>query len=299
MNYDVYINEKSGSIKRYGEFGLVKELTVILGAQLRNVYFLSPEKLSKALENCDQSLNILIGGGDGTLAIAADILVKRHMSFGILPLGTMNLFSKDVGLPADPLESARLYQGGCRARQFDTGRINGNIFLCNAVIGVTTDLAQRREHDRNQKGILKWFFLGKDAIRKLSGDQYYPLTICCNGEEEKKFIKAAVISNNVYESGPGIASFVKKSLHDGTLGIYIVSPEGTLQSLNLLASMALGSWQQDHCIEIRESCAVDIETIRSTIPVMIDGEPKKIRGPLHFYSDPGSLSLLIPNGIGE
>ena len=297
MNYDVYINEKSGSIKRYGESGLVKELSTILGAQLRNVYFLSPEKLRKALENCDQSLNLLIGGGDGTLASAAEILGKNHIPFGILPLGTMNLFSKDVGLPVDPLESARLYQGGCRALQFDTGRINGHIFLCNAVIGVTTDLAQRRERDRNQKGILKWLLLGKDTMRRLSGDQYYPLTISCNGEEERKLIKAAIISNNIYESGSGIASFKKKSLKEGMLGIYIVTPEGTLQSLNLLASMALGSWQQDHCIEIRESCAVDIETMRPTITVMIDGEPKKMRGPLHFYSDPGSLSLLIPDGV--
>jgi len=295
MDYSIYINENSGGIKRYGQDSLVKELTAIFGDNLIDLCFCSPEKLRKTLENFRQPQNILIGGGDGTLASAAAILGKNHIPFGILPLGTMNLFSKDVGLPVDPLDAARLYESkGCLIRQVDTGWVNDHIILCNAVIGVTTDLAQQREEDRDVKGSMKWLFLARETFRKLSGNKFYPLTIICNGEEEKKFIKAAIISNNIYESGPGIASFKKKSLEEGVLGIYMVTPEGTLQSLNLLASMALGSWQQDHCIEIHESCAVEIDTPRSHISVMIDGEVRRLRGPLRFQSDPGSLPLLVP-----
>lgn len=295
MDYSIYINENSGGIKRYGQDSLVKELTAIFGENLRELRFSSPEKLRKTLENIHQSKNILIGGGDGTLAAAAAILGNKNIPFGIIPLGTMNLFSKDVGLPVDPLDVARLYEkNGCIVRQVDKGWVNDYIFLCNAIIGVTTDLAQQREEDRNIKGTMKWLSIARETFQKLSGNKFYPLKILCNGEEEKKFIKAAIISNNIYESGSGIASYKKKSLEEGVLGIYMVTPEGTLQSLNLLASMALGFWQQDHCIEIHESCAVEIDTPRPHILVMIDGEVRRLRGPLRFQTDPGSLSLLVP-----
>ncbi|MGZ9097632.1 MAG: diacylglycerol/lipid kinase family protein [Micavibrio sp.] len=295
MDYSIYINANSGGIKRFGRDGLAKELTSIFSENLHDLRFLSPEKLRKSLGGVNQSENLLIGGGDGTLATAAAILGKRKIPFGILPLGTMNLFSKDIGLPVDPLDVARLYKSkGSVIRQVDTGFVNDQLFLCNAVIGVTTDLAQKREEDRDVKGFIKWLSLGRETFRKLSGNKFYPLRIICNGEEDKRIIKAAIISNNLYESGPGIASFKKKSLDGGILGIYMVTPEGTLQSLNLLASMALGSWQHDHCIESRESCAVEIDADRTYISVMIDGELRRLRGPLHFKSNPGCLSLLLP-----
>src|SRR5688572_22828485 len=48
---------------------------------------------------------VVVGGGDGTVGAAAHIAVARGRPLGILPLGTLNHFAKDAGLPLD-LEGA-------------------------------------------------------------------------------------------------------------------------------------------------------------------------------------------------
>ena len=43
---------------------------------------------------------VVVGGGDGTVATAAGKLIGRtDKALGILPLGTLNLYAKDLGIP--------------------------------------------------------------------------------------------------------------------------------------------------------------------------------------------------------
>src|SRR5262245_55380850 len=44
---------------------------------------------------------IVAGGGDGTISTVANQLVGTDVSLGVLPLGTLNHFAKDLGIPLD------------------------------------------------------------------------------------------------------------------------------------------------------------------------------------------------------
>ena len=44
---------------------------------------------------------VIVGGGDGTISAAASALVGTDTTLGILPLGTLNHFARDLGIPAD------------------------------------------------------------------------------------------------------------------------------------------------------------------------------------------------------
>src|SRR4029078_12816418 len=44
---------------------------------------------------------LIVGGGDGTISAAASALVGTDTKLGILPLGTLNHFARDLGIPND------------------------------------------------------------------------------------------------------------------------------------------------------------------------------------------------------
>ncbi len=93
-----------------------------------------PERLAAAAELPGIDA-VAVAGGDGTLACAAQALTGREVPLGILPLGTMNLLAKDLGLPLD-LDAAIAVLATGPMRAIDAGEVNGHVFLINSVLGL-------------------------------------------------------------------------------------------------------------------------------------------------------------------
>src|SRR5438874_4235038 len=74
---------------------------------------------------------VVAAGGDGTVRMVASALVGSGTPFGVLPLGTLNHFAKDLGIPID-LEKAVGTIARGRMAQVDTGQVNDHIFLNNS-----------------------------------------------------------------------------------------------------------------------------------------------------------------------
>ena len=55
---------------------------------------------------------LIVGGGDGTIGAAASALIGTETKLGILPLGTLNHFARDLGLPPDLDQAAKLMAAG-------------------------------------------------------------------------------------------------------------------------------------------------------------------------------------------
>ena len=60
------------------------------------------ERLSRA--NAEA---VVAGGGDGTVSAVASILAGTPVPLGVLPLGTLNHFAKDLGIPLDLQKPSR------------------------------------------------------------------------------------------------------------------------------------------------------------------------------------------------
>src|SRR3954453_4685022 len=78
---------------------------------------------------------VVAGGGDGTLSATASGLVGTDVSFGVLPVGTLNHFARDLGLPLDLQAAARVVGAG-HTTHVDVAEVNGKIFLNNSIIGL-------------------------------------------------------------------------------------------------------------------------------------------------------------------
>ena len=87
---------------------------------------------------------IVAGGGDGTVNAVAGKLAGTDSVLGVLPMGTLNHFARDVGVPRS-LEAAvrNVFTG--KIAEVDVGEVNGRIFVNNSGIGFYPHFVQVRE----------------------------------------------------------------------------------------------------------------------------------------------------------
>ena len=80
---------------------------------------------------------VVAGGGDGTINAVASALVGSQTRLGVLPLGTLNHFAKDMNIPLD-LDAAVANAVRGKTARVDVGEVNGRIFLNNSCLLYTS-----------------------------------------------------------------------------------------------------------------------------------------------------------------
>lgn len=73
-------------------------------------------------------------GGDGTLNEVVNGLAGSSVNMGVIPLGTVNVFALETGIPIDPLKACDVILNGV-PRKISLGKVNGGYFLLMAGIG--------------------------------------------------------------------------------------------------------------------------------------------------------------------
>ncbi len=87
----------------------------------------------------------IVGGGDGAMTVAADVLAHTKCALGVLPLGTGNSFALTLGID-DALEKAIDVIAAQRIVEIDLGTVNGTHFANFATIGLSAEIADRAPH---------------------------------------------------------------------------------------------------------------------------------------------------------
>ncbi|HSE53738.1 MAG TPA: diacylglycerol kinase family protein, partial [Gemmatimonadales bacterium] len=97
---------------------------------------------------------VVAGGGDGTVSAVAAGLLGHDTPLGVLPLGTLNHFARDLGVPLGLEEAVEVILGG-HTTAVDVGEVNGQTFLNNASLGLYPHIVlARRKHPA--RGMWKW-----------------------------------------------------------------------------------------------------------------------------------------------
>jgi diacylglycerol kinase family enzyme len=102
----------------------------------------------------EQSNPVVAGGGDGTVNVVATKLVGTGTALGVLPLGSLNHFSKDAGIPQDVEQAVSTIFTG-RVTAVDVGEVNDRIFLNNSSLGTYPEVVRMREEEQRH-GQGKW-----------------------------------------------------------------------------------------------------------------------------------------------
>jgi len=239
---------------------------------------------------------IVAGGGDGTVSAVAAEAMKAEKTLGILPLGTLNNFSKDLRIPPDLEDAVRVIAENY-TRAIDVGEVNGRIFVNNSSIGLYPGIVRRREK-RQRLGYGKWRSALWAALKILRRSPFFAVRL--ETESGSRIVKTpfVFVGNNEYEM-----DFFhigrRARLDDGKLSVYFLHRSGR-KGLFLLALRTLfGRLRQTKDFEAINTADITIETRKNTILVAFDGEVEFLETPLNYKIHPKALRVIVPREIEE
>ena len=250
------------------------------------LYKISPQSLDETINQCmTDSTMIIIGGGDGSIRSLAEHCVNKSIIMGVLPIGTMNHFSKELNLPTTPEEivQAILQQ---KIVNIDVGSVNNKIFINNASIGFYSRLTKDRKYYSNF--INKWLSYIPSFFSAIKNCKAYHFEI--KTLDRKEIIKTifVMISNNPYEFKlPGL--FQRESFNNNELGLYYTSHEKF--SLHKLINYFKIKDIKFNTTKV-DSKFLLTALNHSTIRIALDGDNFIMTSPLTFESLPKSLQVL-------
>lgn len=294
--YHIVINAGSGTAMKRGEQSF-RTLVDTTGLEVKGYDFVPSDQISdklKALIETDTPL--LVGGGDGTIAHAAALHMERDKPFGIIPMGTMNLLAKDLGIPLikDEENIFNLYNK-TTIMPIDVATANDKPFLCCAAIGTIPQAALYRENIRDLPDILMMPRLTAYVLNQMDRSKMRSLRVLADDKEMGLETAALVISNNRFaHSREAEFTLAKQSLQDGMLGIYSAAPQTFFERIRLLFKTQQGKLETEPSIIESQARTVMVMTDKGMELVSIDGEPIMMKTPISFKILPGALKVIIP-----
>lgn len=286
----IIVNREAGTARKLGHTRLLETLKAVN----RSIQLLwrHPSELS----NCIQELvnsgvkEIAIGGGDGTISRAIQILVGTDITLFPLPLGTMNHFVKDLQLPIR-LDDFVPILNSKNSRYIDVGCVNDQFFLNNVSLGIYPLIIRYRGIVRISRRFPKLmatiYALTKVLLRHQSRRTFLWRTNKGDDIKSPMFL----IANNHYKLD--ISSLIhRKRLDSGNL--MIIAPVDV--KLPTLLDAILYAWtdriEYAEGLDIRSVTDIVIQTDLNYTHAVIDGELTKLSAPIKLYMKKAALRVV-------
>jgi len=223
-------------------------------------------------QGCD---HLMMAGGDGSLAVVAEVAMARDFPFSCVPVGTRNHFAMDLGLDrSHPLQSLDAALDGSE-RLIDVGIVAGQVFLNNVSFGLypqaLADPEYRSHRARSMGGA------AVDTVSHLETE----ITLSLPDGRFVSDIEVLLISNNRYRFiGP--PDFARRpTLDTGMLGVILADRRSRVKR----GPAAFTRW---------ETPKLTIHSDPGEIRAGVDGELRTFQAPIEIMIAPNSLRVLVP-----
>ena len=289
-----FINRSSGSAARgdreVGDIraaleagGLKVRVDLVDGAAI-------PEQVQEAA-NAGAEL-VIVGGGDGSISAAAGVLAGTKTGLGILPLGTLNHFARDLGIPLKIEEAAALIGSG-NVREADVAEVNGRTFINNSAIGLYPLMVIDRDLQQQRLGRSKRLAMIVAAARTLARFHHDRLTLTVNDEQARLDTPLLFVGNNDYRidiAAPGH----RESLQDGRLCVLVMRKKTRRGLVAASIRALLNRTRPDDMVRLDDVGRLRVESRRKHLPISIDGEVTALTTPLEYEVRKRALKVIAP-----
>ena len=235
---------------------------------------------------------IVAGGGDGTVSTVAAALVDTGIVFGVLPLGTLNHFARDLGIPPELADAVAILAGGEAAR-VDVGEVNGRIFVNNSGLGLYPDIVRERERQQKRLGRGKWPAFAWATLSALRRFPFLVVAMAVDGKEVLRKTPFVFIGNNEYRM-EGFAIGERSRMEDGLLSLYVAQRPGRWRLVQLAVRALTGHLRQARDFDAFLAAEIVVQSKRKRLHVATDGEVSVMTPPLHYRVRPASLIVMRP-----
>lgn len=235
---------------------------------------------------------VIAGGGDGTLNAVATQLLGTDTALGVLPLGTLNHFARDLGISFDIAEAARVIAER-NVVQVDVGEVNGRPFLNNSGLGLYPSMVRLREQQQERLGRSKWPAFFRAALTVLRRYPFLDIRLNVDDRQLRRRTPFVFIGNNEYHL-EGLKPGGRARLDAAHLTLCVAHHTGRLGLLRLAAHTLFGKLGDAQDVDTLLAQEVWIESRRKRLRVSTDGEISIMETPLHYRILPGALKVVAP-----
>ncbi len=233
-------------------------------------------------------------GGDGTVMEVASGLQGTGIPMAILPGGTGNILSVELGIPQNLQEACTLITQPekSRLRSIDLGITNDQkvpAFALRAGVGLEAAMLEGTDRELKEKyGIFAYIMGATQALHNVKQAHY---NLILDGEPFECTGITCLIANAGYFGVPGLMLDPNVKIDDGLLDVFVLRKMDLIQLFSLAATIVGGNEVKDKALHWQvESVSIEADPVQST---QADGEMWG-ESPLEIKVSKDALQVLVP-----
>lgn len=267
----------------------IRDLLSNLQVSIVNKDNYEPKDFETAISRHAKEINgVVVGGGDGSMNAVVPSLLKYNLPLGILPMGTSNNLSRNLGI-SSKLEEACKIISERKTKAIDLGKVNGFYFLNVAGMGISNTV------NRNVPNVLKKY-LGMVAYmvtalnvfknyKRFRADIKTPEASLC-----VRSVQISVCNGQFFASGVKIAP--DAAIDDGVLDLCSIHVRSWFEIPKVISDFKKGIVKEEHSALLKQSREFTITTSR---PILIDTDGEiRSQTPAKFEIVPKAINVFAP-----
>ena len=228
-------------------------------------------------------------GGDGSVMEVAQGLMGTEVPLAILPGGTANLMSVELGIPRDLAKAAQVACSDASVvRKVDMGEADGHKFMLRVGIGFPAEKVILADRDLKDKYGLAAYTIA--AFKAMNTSQEVAYTLNLDGEQFDVDGVGCRVDNSSNIGVPGVSLIPSADVSDGYFDVLI------WRDIDLSYSSVVASIKNKETVaDLYHHWRAKEITIKTDQPQPIQGDGEVWGNtPISIKVLPGALRVLVP-----
>lgn len=234
---------------------------------------------------------VVAAGGDGTISAVASGLAYTGVPLGVIPTGTWNALSHNLGIPLLLEDALRMLIHSQRRIKMDALEIRGRCFLLNVGLGLSAAVIQNTQrHQKRRFGFLAYVW---NTLVQLTGLRLNQLRLGIDGHEIRLTASELMVVNSSIIGLGELPTALDIHPDDGKIEILALRAPTIWGLGSILFNFLIGRSKESPGFQsFFASRSITIRARRKVV-VQADGE---IIGetPVEISIRPGAVEVIVP-----